>query len=121
MALLKCKLAVLLQCHRRTKQALPQPPTCCRVVLTFSTEPVTREASPLQLCILNTQMATASGGALTCATAPGVYFDSRDDLKAHYQTDWHRYNLKRKARGGPTSHLGAAAAPPAAAPAGGRR
>lgn len=34
---------------------------------------------------------------LTCATAPGMEFASYDDLKQHYKTDWHRYNLKRKA------------------------
>ena len=35
---------------------------------------------------------------LTCATAPGMEFASYDDLKQHYKTDWHRYNLKRKVR-----------------------
>lgn len=32
----------------------------------------------------------------TCATAPEVVFETLDELKAHYHTDWHRYNLKRK-------------------------
>lgn len=32
----------------------------------------------------------------TCATAPEVVFETLEDLKAHYHTDWHRYNLKRK-------------------------
>ncbi len=35
---------------------------------------------------------------LSCQTAPGVQFATVDDLKAHYKSDWHRYNLKRKAR-----------------------
>ncbi|KAK3264652.1 hypothetical protein CYMTET_26620 [Cymbomonas tetramitiformis] len=35
--------------------------------------------------------------SLQCNTAPGVAFASMDDLKAHYKTEWHRYNLKRKA------------------------
>mmetsp|Transcript_39303 Transcript_39303/g.47595 ORF Transcript_39303/g.47595 Transcript_39303/m.47595 type:complete len:403 (-) Transcript_39303:207-1415(-) len=39
--------------------------------------------------------------ALSCHTAPGHTFDSIEDLKAHYKTDWHRYNLKRKAAGLP--------------------
>jgi pre-60S factor REI1 len=43
--------------------------------------------------------------SLSCQTAPGVLFASVDDLKAHYKTDWHRYNLKRKARRGGLSHL----------------
>ena len=34
--------------------------------------------------------------ALTCHTAPGVAFTTMDELKAHYRSDWHRYNLKRK-------------------------
>ena len=33
---------------------------------------------------------------LTCNTAPGVTFSTMEELKAHYKTDWHRYNLKRK-------------------------
>lgn len=33
---------------------------------------------------------------LVCQTAPGVVFACVDDLKAHYKSDWHRYNLKRK-------------------------
>mmetsp|Transcript_502 Transcript_502/g.883 ORF Transcript_502/g.883 Transcript_502/m.883 type:complete len:395 (-) Transcript_502:778-1962(-) len=34
---------------------------------------------------------------LTCNTAPGQSFTTMEELKAHYKTDWHRYNLKRKA------------------------
>lgn len=36
--------------------------------------------------------------SLSCATAPQVTFDSMEELKAHYKSDWHRYNLKRKVR-----------------------
>mmetsp|Transcript_12583 Transcript_12583/g.14432 ORF Transcript_12583/g.14432 Transcript_12583/m.14432 type:complete len:377 (-) Transcript_12583:26-1156(-) len=32
----------------------------------------------------------------TCATAPGKVFATRADMLAHYKSDWHRYNLKRK-------------------------
>ena len=38
---------------------------------------------------------------LTCATAPGVVFTDMDELKEHYRSDWHRYNLKRKVAGLP--------------------
>ena len=38
---------------------------------------------------------------LTCHTAPGVVFTTMDDLKEHYRSDWHRYNLKRKVAGLP--------------------
>lgn len=38
---------------------------------------------------------------LTSTTAPGTVFASREDLAAHYQTDWHRYNLKRREAGLP--------------------
>jgi len=51
--------------------------------------------------------------SLSCATAPQVTFGSMEELKAHYKSDWHRYNLKRKAR-----CLGAA---PRSAPAHERR
>ena len=30
------------------------------------------------------------------ATAPGVNFADRNELHAHYKTDWRKYNLKRK-------------------------
>mmetsp|Transcript_35355 Transcript_35355/g.56435 ORF Transcript_35355/g.56435 Transcript_35355/m.56435 type:complete len:357 (-) Transcript_35355:2476-3546(-) len=35
-------------------------------------------------------------GELRCYTAPGVVFGSREELHAHYKSEWHRYNLKRK-------------------------
>ena len=38
---------------------------------------------------------------LTCHTAPGVTFTTMDELKEHYRSDWHRYNLKRKVAGLP--------------------
>jgi hypothetical protein len=40
----------------------------------------------------------AEMSALTCNTAPGATFDTMEEMKAHYKTDWHRYNLKRKVR-----------------------
>lgn len=41
----------------------------------------------------------AGEGAVTglkCFTAPGVVFTTREELHAHYKSEWHRYNLKRK-------------------------
>lgn len=38
---------------------------------------------------------------LTSTTAPGKVFSSRADLAAHYKSDWHRYNLKRREAGLP--------------------
>jgi pre-60S factor REI1 len=38
---------------------------------------------------------------LTSTTAPGKVFGSRAELAAHYQTAWHRYNLKRREAGLP--------------------
>lgn len=38
---------------------------------------------------------------LTSTTAPGRVFASRAELAAHYQTAWHRYNLKRREAGLP--------------------
>lgn len=32
-----------------------------------------------------------------CSTAPGVGFATREELMAHYKTEWHKYNLQRKA------------------------
>jgi hypothetical protein len=38
------------------------------------------------------------GGAssLTCNTCGAISFESRDDQRSHFNTDWHRYNIKRK-------------------------
>ena len=38
---------------------------------------------------------------LTCYTAPGVIFATSQEIKEHYRSDWHRYNLKRKVGGLP--------------------
>jgi pre-60S factor REI1 len=35
----------------------------------------------------------------TCYTAPGVSFASEEEMKDHYRSEWHRYNLKRKVAG----------------------
>ena len=32
----------------------------------------------------------------TCLTAPGVVFDDKAAFTAHYKSEWHRYNLKRR-------------------------
>ena len=38
---------------------------------------------------------------LSSTTAPGKIFASRAELAAHYKSDWHRYNLKRREAGLP--------------------
>ena len=35
----------------------------------------------------------------TCYTAPGVSFATEEEMKDHYRSEWHRYNLKRKVAG----------------------
>ena len=37
--------------------------------------------------------------SFTCYTAPGAVFTSEDEMKEHYRSEWHRYNLKRKVAG----------------------
>ena len=32
----------------------------------------------------------------SCLTAPGVEFATKAEFTAHYKSEWHRYNLKRK-------------------------
>ena len=48
----------------------------------------------------NKPMETAGGfeGGRTfnCYTAPGEVFHSEEEMKDHYRSEWHRYNLKRK-------------------------
>ena len=41
----------------------------------------------------------STSGTYSCSTAPGVVFQSREELNAHYKSDLHRYNLRRKAAG----------------------
>lgn len=44
---------------------------------------------------------TSSEAGLTSTTAPGKVFSDRAELAAHYQTQWHQYNLKRRQAGLP--------------------
>ncbi|KAH9254594.1 hypothetical protein BASA81_007351 [Batrachochytrium salamandrivorans] len=42
---------------------------------------------------------SVASSAFQCATAPGVVFSSRETLHEHYKSEWHRYNLRRRAAG----------------------
>lgn len=42
---------------------------------------------------------SVASSAFQCATAPGVVFASREQLHEHYKSEWHRYNLRRRAAG----------------------
>ncbi|KNC97880.1 uncharacterized protein SPPG_06872 [Spizellomyces punctatus DAOM BR117] len=54
-------------------------------------------AKPEQPCI---QPTSTSG----CSTCGGLQFPSSEEMRTHYKSDWHRYNIKRKVRGqGPVS------------------
>ena len=37
--------------------------------------------------------------AFQCATAPNMVFPTREALHEHYKSEWHRYNLRRRAAG----------------------
>ena len=41
----------------------------------------------------------AERSTFTCYTAPGAVFASEEEMKEHYRSEWHRYNLKRKVAG----------------------
>jgi pre-60S factor REI1 len=41
----------------------------------------------------------AGGKVLRCYTAPGETFANEDEMKEHYRTELHRFNLKRKVTG----------------------
>ena len=43
----------------------------------------------------------AAVGALSASTAPGHAFESREALRKHFSSDWHKCNLKRKVAGLP--------------------
>ena len=36
--------------------------------------------------------------ALTCYTAPGVEFTTREELHEHYRTEWHRRAFRARAK-----------------------
>ncbi len=40
--------------------------------------------------------AVASSSGLGCQTCPGASFSTPEDQRAHFKTDWHRYNAKAK-------------------------
>ena len=40
-------------------------------------------------------MSDISGNIFTCVSCE-VGFNNSDEQRAHYKSDWHRYNLKRK-------------------------
>lgn len=42
---------------------------------------------------------TASGSALGCQACPGASFETPEDQRAHFKSDWHRYNAKAKLQG----------------------
>lgn len=44
---------------------------------------------------------TVPGSRLSCASCGGLAFDSPDMHRAHFRSDLHRFNLKRKTRGEP--------------------
>ena len=44
---------------------------------------------------------------MQCYTAPGILFETEAEMKAHYRSDWHAYNLKRKVAGLPPLGLAA--------------
>lgn len=43
----------------------------------------------------------SQSSSLTSTTAPGKVFATRAELAEHYQSDWHKYNLKRREAGLP--------------------
>lgn len=38
----------------------------------------------------------ASPGSLSCQSCPNTAFESVDDQRAHFKSDWHRYNAKAR-------------------------
>lgn len=47
-----------------------------------------------------TQTSTTTTGSKTCAACLGVAFTDVDEQRAHFRSDWHRYNVKTKLNGG---------------------
>lgn len=41
----------------------------------------------------------AAAGSLRCQTCPGAGFETVEDQRQHFKSDWHRYNAKAKLTG----------------------
>jgi len=65
---------------------------------------------------MSVSRAAQPGARLSCASCCGVRFADAAEHRAHFRSDWHRYNLKLKTRGAPAADAAAfAALPPGAA------
>ena len=78
---------------------LPVPPPPSTVAALDAPVQIVSAPAPPPSVAAPPKPAGGGGGGLTSATAPGVTFQSRDELKAHLKSDWHRVNLKRKSAG----------------------
>jgi hypothetical protein len=45
-------------------------------------------------------LSTATAGQRSCNVCPGTVFLDLRDQRAHFRTDWHRYNVKTRLNGG---------------------
>lgn len=41
----------------------------------------------------------ATSGSLRCQACPDVTFETLEDQRAHFKSDWHRYNVKARLTG----------------------
>lgn len=60
-----------------------------------TTEAETREPETTQM-----QQPAGSTSGLGCQTCPGAIFSTPEDQRAHFKSDWHRYNAKAKLNNG---------------------
>ena len=60
-----------------------------------SAAPTAADAAPSQI-----REPPTEGGVFRCGVS-GVTFESAEELREHYRTDWYRCNLKRSGRGAP--------------------
>jgi hypothetical protein len=45
------------------------------------------------------QSTTAQTGALSCQSCPNTSFETVEEQRGHFKTDWHRYNAKARIEG----------------------
>jgi hypothetical protein len=45
----------------------------------------------------------ASSSGLGCQACPGASFETPEDQRAHFKSDWHRYNAKARLQGKPVT------------------
>ena len=72
----------------------------------LSQQPATAEPSNTEQQDLSSQQTATTHGSRACKVCLGATFLDVEEQRVHFRSDWHRYNVKIRLRGGkPTSEV----------------